>query len=155
MDYLQRLICRHQNSRNIPMKNFTQFLLICFLCTSTGNYAQDLKGNWTWKSDDGQKTFTMELDHISKDRLNGVHCVEDFETEIVECYKMGEDEYSVSLVRIAPNLFQGNLVSVRGKEMEVRDIQIQYLPEDDTILFSLTKIPETPFRVPKKAVLSR
>lgn len=137
------------------MKNITFYLIGCFICTFYHGYAQDLNGNWTWRSSDGQKTFNLELEHNSKDRLNGVHCVEDFKMEVVECYKMGEDEYSVSLVKIAPNLFQGNLVSVRGQELEVRDIQVQYIPQDDTVLFSLTKIPETSYRVPTKAVMSR
>mgnify|MGYP003109500375 CR=1 FL=1 len=74
--------------------------------------------------------------------------------EKTECFEQ-EDEYTVTLVKIAENIFKGNLLSGTGKDREVRDIQIQYLPLEDRILFSLITIPEKPFLIPVEAILQR
>lgn len=116
--------------------------------------AQDLEGKWLWNSDDGQVTYSLDLNHISKDRIRGVHCIQNFEKKVTECFEP-EDEYTVTLVKIADNIFQGNLLSGTGKEREVRDIQLQYLPLENRILFTLTKVPEEPFLVPVEAILQR
>lgn len=127
-------------------------VLIIFINFSSN--AQDLSGKWLWNSNDGQVTYSLDLNHISKDRVRGVHCIQNFELKRTECFE-AEDEYTVTLVKIADNIFQGNLLSGTGKEREVRDIQIQYLPLEDRILFTLTKIPEQSFFVPVEAILQR
>jgi hypothetical protein len=133
-------------------------ILLCsfviFTCFSISVSAQDLTGKWRWNSGDGQVVYSLDLNHISKDRIRGVHCVQNFQRKITECFE-SENEYTVTLVQIAENIFQGNLLSGTGKDREVRDVQIQYLPLEDRILFTLTKVPEKPFLVPVEAILQR
>ncbi len=124
------------------------------VCFSFSASAQDLTGEWRWNSDDGQVIYSLDLRHISKDRVRGVHCIQNFERKTTECFGP-EDEYTVTLVKIAENIFQGNLLSGTGKDREVRDIQIQYLPLEDRILFKLMTVPEQPFLVPVEAILQR
>lgn len=116
--------------------------------------AQNLAGSWIWNSDDGQEIFTISLVHESKDRVLGVHCIENFAAEFVECYEPGED-YTVSVVKIAENIFQGSLISLRGTDLYTRDVQLQYLPIDNTVMFTFTGSSVTPLRIPEKAVMRR
>ena len=128
--------------------------VVLFLCFSLPAFAQDLTGKWQWNSDDGQVIYSLDLTHITKDRVRGVHCIENFLLKRTECFEP-EDEFTVTIVKIADNIFQGNLLSGTGKEREVRDIQIQYLPLEDRILFTLTNVPEQPFFLPVEALLQR
>ncbi|MBK5192750.1 MAG: hypothetical protein JJE07_05965 [Flavobacteriaceae bacterium] len=128
------------------------FGLISFLVFTAG--AQDISGEWHMNSNDGEQIFTLSLVHITKDRVKGVHCIENFEKEITECFKM-EDNYTVNLVKINENIFQGILLSGIGGNKIAQDIQVQYLPLDDRLLFKLTKIPEGEFLIPVEAVLER
>ena len=116
--------------------------------------AQNISGEWRLVSIDGQKAFTIELVHITKDRVQGVHCVEDFENKIFECFQM-QDEYTVRLVKISENIFQGNLLSGVGKERLVEDIQLQYIPLDDSMIFTHTKIPRRVSLIPLEGILRR
>jgi len=116
--------------------------------------AQDILGEWRLDSNDGQQIFSLDLIHITKDRVKGVHCIENFEKEITECFKM-EDKYTVDILKIAENIFQGNLWSGIGGIKIALDIQLQYLPLDNNLLFILTKIPEDEFLIPVEAVLER
>lgn len=128
--------------------------LIIFTYFSISAFSQDLDGKWRWNSDNGQVVYSLDLNHITKDRIRGVHCIQNFQKQITECFEP-EDEYTVMLVKIAENIFQGNLLSGTGKDRELRDIQIQYLPLEDRILFTLTTIPDKPFLVPVEAILQR
>jgi len=125
---------------------------IIFLIFSAG--AQDISGKWQMDSNDGQQMFSLELIHITKDRVKGVHCIENFEKGITECFKM-KDKYTVNMVKIAENIFQGKLLSGIGGNKIALEFQVQYLPLDDRLLFKLTKIPEGEFLVPAEAVLER
>lgn len=136
------------------MKKIILCSLLIFTCFSISASAQDLAGKWQWNSNDGQVTYSLDLSHISNDRVRGVHCIQNFQRKITECFEP-EDEYTVMLVKIAENIFQGNLLSGTGKDREVRGIQIQYLPLEDRILFKLTKVPVEPFLVPVEAILQR
>lgn len=127
-------------------------ILVFLFITST--QAQDLSGKWQWNSGNSQVGFSLDLNHISKDRLRGVHCIQNFERKIKECFEP-EDQYTVTLIKIAENIFKGSLLSGTGKDREARDIQIQYLPLEDRILFSLTTLPEKPFLIPMEAILQR
>lgn len=115
--------------------------------------AQNISGEWRWNSGDGQKTFTIDLVHITKDRVQGVHCVEDFEIKISECFKKMEHEYTVTLVKISENIFQGNLLSGAGRNRLVEDIQLQYIPLDNSMIFTHTKIPKGISHIPVEAIL--
>ncbi len=126
-------------------------LLFVFI---TSTQAQDLSGKWRWNSNNGQVVYSLTLNHISKDRVTGVHCIQNFKRKITECFKP-EEEYTVTLVKITENIFKGSLLSGTGKEREMRDIQIQYLPLEDRIIFSLTTVPEKPFLIPVEAILQR
>lgn len=116
--------------------------------------AQDINGTWTSHSEDGQSIFTLKLTHVSKDRVSGVHCIENVRERINECHRPGDD-YTVALVQISENIFQGNLLSVRGRNLFERNIQLQYRPADNAIFFSLTRPPQGPLRIPKEAILRR
>ena len=116
--------------------------------------AQNISGEWRLDSNDGQQIFTLSLIHITKDRVKGVHCIENFEKEIVECFKM-EDKYTADMVKIAENIFKGKLLSGIGGNKIALDIQVQYLPLDNNLLFKLTKIPESKFLLTVEAVLER
>jgi hypothetical protein len=115
--------------------------------------AQDISGELRLDSNDGQQIFSLDLIHITKDRVK-VHCIENFEKEITECFKM-EDKYTVNIVKIAENIFQGNLWSGIGGNKIALDVQLQYLPLDNNLLFKLTKIPEGEFLIPVEGVLER
>jgi hypothetical protein len=125
---------------------------ITFLMVSAG--AQNISGEWRMNSNDGQQTLSLDLIHITKDRVKGVHCFENFEKEITECFKL-EDEYTVNIVKINENIFRGIMLSGIGENKIVLNIQVQYLPLDNNLLFKLTKIPESEFLVPVEAVLER
>jgi hypothetical protein len=125
---------------------------ITFLIFSAG--AQDISGEWHINSNDGQQIFTLDLIHITKERVGGAHCIENFEKEITECFKL-EDEYTVNIVKINENIFQGILWTEIGGNNTAQEIQVQYLPLDDRLLFKLTKIPEGEFLIPVEAVLER
>lgn len=116
--------------------------------------AQDISGKWRWNSDDGQLIFSIDLVHVTRDRVAGVHCVESFEEELTECHDPRND-YTLRLAKIAPNIFQGSLLSIRNSEFEMRDIQLQYLPRNNRMIFTVTKIPETSLRVPMEAIMIR
>lgn len=116
--------------------------------------AQDISGEWRMISNDGQQIFTLNLIHITKDRLRGVHCIENFEIEIIECFKL-EQVHTINLVKIAKNIFKGNMMIGRGRNKTLQNIQLQYRPLNNTILFTLTRIPEGEFIVPLEAVLQR
>ncbi len=51
---------------------------ITFLVTAG---AQDISGQWQMDSSDGQQIFRLDLIHITKERVRGVHCMENFEKE--------------------------------------------------------------------------
>lgn len=133
-----------------------KLLLISGLITLFGfsAKAQDISGEWHMISNDGQHIFTIDLIHITKDKFRGVHCIENFKIEIIECFKMKE-EYTINLVKIAENIFKGNMMSGRGRNKTVQNIQMQYLQLDDRLLFKLTKIPEGEFLIPVEGVLER
>ncbi len=133
-----------------------KILLIVVLMMFSGFIAgaQNISGEWSWNSGDGLKTFTIELVHITKDRVQGVHCVEDFEIKVSECFKV-EDEYTVTLVKISENIFQGNLLSGEGRNRLVEDIQLQYVPLDNSLIFTHTKIPKGISLIPVEAILQR
>ncbi len=126
-------------------------LLFVFIASTQ---AQDLSGKWRWNSNNGQVVYSLTLNHISKDRVTGVHCIQNFKRKIKECFTP-EEEYTVTLVKIAENIFKGSLLSGTGKDREMSDIQIQYLPLEDRILFSLTTVPEKPILIPVEAILQR
>lgn len=136
------------------MKQKLLFLGGLFLLLSLPIFAQDINGTWISNSEDGQSTFTLDLTHVSKDRVSGFHCVENIQERINECHRRGQD-FTISLVQIAENIYQGNLLSVRGRNLFERNIQLQYLPINNTILFTLTRPAEGSLRIPKEAVLRR
>lgn len=136
------------------MKKILLCSFVILTCISISASAQDLSGEWRWDSSDGQKIFKIDLVHITKDRVQGVHCVEDFENKISECFQM-QDEYTLSLVKISENIFQGNLLSGVGKDKLVEDIQLQYIPLDDSMIFTHTKIPRGISLIPLEGILRR
>ncbi len=136
------------------MKKIIRYSFVILTFFSFSTFAQDLSGQWRWASGDGQKVFTIDLAHITKDRVQGVHCVEDFEIKISECFQL-QDEYTIHLVKISENIFQGNLMSGEGRNRLVEDIQLQYIPLDDNMIFSHTKSPKGISLIPLEGVLRR
>ena len=78
----------------------------------------------------------------------------EFEVKVSECFKM-EDEYTVSLVKISENIFRGNLLSGVDRNRLAEKIQLQYIPLDNSIIFTHTKIPEGISLTPLEAILRR
>ncbi|MFO7720156.1 MAG: hypothetical protein R6W85_06935, partial [Gillisia sp.] len=113
--------------------------------------AQNIAGEWRSISGDGQNAFTIDLVHITKDRVQGVHCLENFELQIGECFQM-DQEYTVTLVKISENIFQGNLLSGVGGNRLIEDIQLQYIPIDNSMIFTHTKIPKGISLIPAEAI---
>lgn len=116
--------------------------------------AQDIKGNWRWQSDDGQQTFSLQLIEITRNRVLGLHCIEDFAKELTECKEPGDD-YTVQLEKVAENIFQGNLLRTEGTDIKLRQIQLRYVPVDNTIMFTVTNKPQDSLLIPAEAVLRR
>lgn len=125
---------------------------ITFLLFPAG--ARDISGEWRLDSNGGQRIFTLNLIHITKDRVKGVHCIENFEKEITECCKM-EDKYTVNLLNISKNIFMEKLWCRKGENEILLDIQVQDLPLNNNLLFKLAKIPEGAFLIPAEGILQR
>ncbi len=66
-----------------------------------------------------------------------------------------ENKYSVNLVKISENIFRGNLLSGIGGNKITQELQVQYLPLDDRLLFKSIKITEGEFLIPAQRFLKR
>lgn len=114
--------------------------------------AQEIQGSWTWNAEDGGEMFTIVLIRTSKDNYQGNHCHVQTEGERIDCNNSTED-FSIVLVRTSENIFRGSIRS--SYSYSVGQIQLQYLQQEDALLFTLTTPPEGEYYIPREAVLQR
>lgn len=127
----------------------TTFLL--FL-TSFQSPAQEISGSWSWNSEDGGDMFTVDLIKISKDKYRGSHCSVYLHGDRIDCNDV-QDDFTIVLIRKAENIFEGSIRS--SYSHSTGNVQLQYLQEEDRILFTLTTPPEGEFYIPVEAELQR
>ncbi len=134
------------------MKKRLQVLILFTLLVSIKVGAQDISGSWSWYSDNGNDMFTIDLIKISDNNFRGSHCSVYVQGERIDCFDMVED-FTVVLIRKTENIFAGSIRS--GFSFATGQVQLQYLPVDDTILFSLKTPPKGEYYIPFEAVLQR
>lgn len=123
------------------------FFLIIF-----SSSAQDIAGSWSWNSDEGGNMFTIDLIEIAEHNYRGNHCSVYLHGDRIDCNENRED-FSIALIRKAENIFQGSIRSSYSNA--VGNVQLQYLPEDDTMLFSLKTNPKGEYYIPVEGVMQR
>lgn len=96
--------------------------------------------------------FTLDLIEIAEDNYRGNHCSVYLHGERIDCNE-NKDDFSVALIRKAENIFQGSIRS--GYSNAVGNVQLQYVPQDNTILFSLKSNPKGEYYLPVEGVLQR
>ena len=96
--------------------------------------------------------FTIDLIEISDNNYRGNHCSVYLHGDRIDCND-NRDEFSIVLIRKAENIFQGSIRS--GLNYAVGNVQLQYLPIDNTILFSLKTNPKGEYYIPLEGVLVR
>lgn len=122
------------------------------LLLSFSSLAQDISGSWSWNSDDGGNMFTIDLIEISENNYRGNHCSVYLRGERIDCND-NKDEFSIVLIRKAENIFQGSIRS--GLSYAVGNVQLQYQPIENRILFSLKTNPKGEYYIPVEGVLVR
>jgi len=132
----------------------TKKLLLLFLISIFSNsiYAQDISGSWSWNSEEGSNMFTLDLIKTSENNFRGNHCSVYLHGDRIDCNDSKED-FSIVLIKKAENIFQGSIRS--GFSYAVGNVQLQYLPEENTMLFSLKTAPEGEYYMPIEARLIR
>lgn len=132
---------------------FKKLLFLSLLVTlNQPALAQDISGSWNWTSGEGGNMFTIELIQASENDYRGNHCSVYIEEEKVDCNDHKE-EFTIVLIRKAENIFKGSIRS--GLSYTIGHLQLQYLPDNNTLLFSLTNLPEGEFYIPSEAVMQR
>lgn len=114
--------------------------------------AQDISGSWSWNSKEGSNMFTIDLIQATENDFRGNHCSVFLGGERIDCNDT-KDEFTVVLVKKAENIFQGSIRS--GYSYAVGNVQLQYLPEENTMLFTLKTAPKGEYYMPVEARLVR
>lgn len=114
--------------------------------------AQDISGSWSWNSKEGNNMFTIDLIQATENDIRGNHCSVFLAGERIDCNDT-RDEFTVVLVKKAENIYQGSIRS--GYSYAVGNVQLQYLPEDNTMLFTLKTAPKGEYYMPLEARLVR
>ena len=114
--------------------------------------AQDISGSWSWNSKEGSNMFTIDLIQATENDFRGNHCSVFLNGERIDCNDT-KDEFTIVLVKKAENIFQGSIRS--GYSYAVGNVQLQYLPEENTMLFTLKTAPKGEYYMPAEARLVR
>lgn len=114
--------------------------------------AQDISGSWSWSSKESGDMFTIDLIKASENNFRGNHCSVYLSGNRIDCIDT-KDDFSIVLIRKAENIYQGSIRS--GHSMAVGNVQLQYLPEENTMLFSLKTAPKGVYYMPVEARLVR
>lgn len=133
----------------MKLKLHLSFLLLLFITTASP--AQEIDGSWSWSSEDGDM-FTLDLREITDNSYRGNHCSVYLQGDRLDCYDAA-DEFTVVLIRKAENIFEGSIRSTYS--LTTGNFQLQYLPLDDILLFTLTAPPEGEYYIPLEAELQR
>ncbi|WP_081210330.1 hypothetical protein [Salegentibacter sediminis] len=130
-------------------------LSLCFLFFSLGLCAQqtqDLEGTWRWTSPNGEDNFELSLEYIDGSKIRGKHCSVYHNGEKMDCQN-NENDYSISLIKIAKNIYDGTIES-RYSATAGR-IRVQYHPTDVSLSFVLKAYPPGEFYLPDRALMYR
>ncbi|HSP12615.1 MAG TPA: hypothetical protein VLO29_08810 [Salegentibacter sp.] len=131
------------------------YFSLCFLFLSMGicaQQSQDLEGIWRWTSPDGEDNLELILEYIDGSKIRGKHCSVFHNGEKMDCQRR-ESDYSISLIKIARNIYDGTIES-RYSATSGR-IRVQYDPRDVSISFTLKSYPPGEFYLPDRAILYR
>ena len=143
---------RKKNIQEKLMVKKLHLITLLFFSLILSSQAQDISGSWSWNSPDGGNMFTIDLMEISENNYRGNHCSVYLRGDKIDCND-NKDEFSIVLIRKAENIFQGSIRS--GFSYAVGNVQLQYLPADNTILFSLKTHPKGEYYIPLEGVLVR
>jgi hypothetical protein len=124
-------------------------LIILFGVTA---FSQDISGSWSWNSKEGGDMFTIDLSKASENQFSGNHCSVFLHGDRIDCSD-SKDEFSIVLIRKAENIFQGSIRSDYSKA--IGNVQLQYLPVENTIIFSLKTAPQGIYYMPVEARMIR
>lgn len=133
------------------IKKLQLAFFICFLI-SFSSQAQEIEGSWSWNSQDGVNMFSIDLLRISENNYRGNHCSVYLGGDRIDCRENGED-FTIVLVRKSENIFQGSIRS--GLSNSIGNVQLQYLPNEDSLLFSLKSNPKGEYYMPLEGRLER
>ena len=131
------------------------YFSFCFLFLNLGLCAQqtqDLEGTWRWSSPNGEDNFELTLEYMDGNKMRGKHCSVFHNGEKMDCQQR-ENDYSISLIKIAKNIYDGTIES-RYSATAGR-IRVQYHPKDVSISFVLKAYPPGEFYLPDRAILYR
>lgn len=131
-----------------------KLLLLSLLITlfSFPTFAQDISGSWSWNSKEDGNLFTLDLIKATENDFRGNHCSVFLHGDRIDCSDT-KDDFSIVLIRKAENIFQGSIRS--GYSSAIGNVQLQYLPEENTMLFTLKTAPEGIYYMPVEARLIR
>ena len=82
----------------------------------------------------------------------GKHCAVFHNGDKMDC-QTEEDQYSIKLVKIAKNVYDGTIES--GFSATAGRIRLQYNPKDLSVNFTLKGFPPGEFYLPTRALLYR
>lgn len=131
------------------------FPVLCFMLWSISTLAQhtqDLEGVWRWTSPNGEDNFELLLEYENNNALRGKHCSVFENGDKTDCQRE-EEEFSVNLVKIARNIYDGTIQS--GLSATSGRIRLQYNPKELSLVFILRALPPGEFYLPAEAVLFR
>lgn len=127
-------------------------LTVLFSLFAFNSEAQDISGSWSWNSKEGGDMFTLDLIKAAEDNFRGNHCSVYLHGDRIDCSD-SKDEFSIVLIRKAENIFQGSIRS--GYSSAIGNVQLQYLPLENTMLFTLRTAPDGEYYMPVEARLIR
>lgn len=127
-------------------------LLFVFVYTAT-LHSQDLNGKWVWTSKDGMDNFELRLEQDNNGMIRGTHCARFGNGAKVDCTREQRGNFSLSVMKISPNVYAGTIKSARSSAEG--KIRIVYNKRTDFISFRLTSQPAGEFYLPEKAFLKR
>ncbi|HSI70904.1 MAG TPA: hypothetical protein VK941_11765 [Gillisia sp.] len=128
------------------------FTLLIGFFISVSTQAQDIEGSWSWNSQDGVNMFTIDLIRTSENNYRGNHCSVYLNGDRLDC-RENEQDSTIVLIRKSENIFQGSIRS--GLSNSIGNVQLQYLPNEDSILFSLKSNPKGEYYMPLEGRLQR
>lgn len=134
------------------MKFFPVMCFMLFSISTLAQHSQDLEGTWRWTSPSGDHTFELLLEYDDNNILRGKHCSVFEDGEKADCRREDED-FSVNLVKIARNIYDGTIES--GLSATSGRIRLQYNPKEVSLVFVLKAMPPGEFYLPAEAILFR
>lgn len=117
-----------------------------------GQHSRDMAGSWQWVSQDGNTNLELILEYDSPRNIKGKYCASFERGEIRDCRK-DENQYTINLIRIAENIFDGTIES-RLNSVPAR-LRLQYNPLQQNLRFKITQKPPGEYLFPREAFFIR